>query len=60
MTCNSGYWFIAVILAILWGIPSLISGEGFFHGIKENIVALFYLAGIAITLFIVYKIFLEK
>lgn len=57
---NFGCIGIAVFFAILWGIPSLISGKGFFAGILNNVEAGIYLAGIALVCFVIYKIFLEK
>jgi hypothetical protein len=55
---NGALAIIALIL-ISWGIPSLISGEGFFDGIFDSIRALIYLLVLALLVFVVYKIFIE-
>lgn len=55
----SGPIIIVVFLSLLWGIPSLIRGDGFINGITENIEALIFLLIIAIIGFVIYKVFLE-
>lgn len=57
---NAGCVVIAILLCLSWGIPSLISGNGFLNGIKENIFAAITLSVIGLCAFVVYKIFLEK
>nr|WP_294789147.1 hypothetical protein [uncultured Flavobacterium sp.] len=50
------YIIIAVAIAVLWGLPSLIEGKGFFNGIFDNIKALFWLVGIGIGILVIVKI----
>uniref|UniRef100_UPI004049BEDA hypothetical protein n=1 Tax=Gelidibacter sp. TaxID=2018083 RepID=UPI004049BEDA len=57
---GTGCIVIAILLGISWGLPSLISGDGFFKGIESNIQAGFYLAIIALIGYAVFKIFLDK
>jgi tetrahydromethanopterin S-methyltransferase subunit D len=55
----NGTLFIIALVLISWGIPGLISGEGFFDEIFDSIRALIYLLVLAILVFVVYKIFIE-
>lgn len=57
---KGGCIIILILLGISWGIPSLISGKGFFNGIEENITAGFMLGVIALLAYVVYKLFLEE
>lgn len=43
-----GYIFIVIIFLILWGIPSMIRGEGFLNGIMSNLKAGIALGAIAL------------
>lgn len=54
---NSDLYVLIIIgIAVFWGLPSLIEGNGFFNGIVENFKALFYLIGLAIVVIAIYKI----
>lgn len=48
---------VVIFVGILWGLPSLFQGKGFVNGIFENIYALFYLIGIFLGGYILFKIF---
>ncbi len=55
--------FIVGLLLFSWGIPEVIGGrgmKGFFEGISGNIQALIVLGIIALILYFIYKVFLEK
>lgn len=51
---------IAIVIGVLWGLPSLISGNGFFNGILSNIQAGIYLGVIALIGYALFKIFIDK
>lgn len=52
------FFIIAIVaIGILWGLPSLISGQGFFNGIYQNIKALLYIIGGLIGIVLLFKIF---
>lgn len=57
---KAGCVVIVILLSFSWGVPSLIRGEGFFNGIKENLFAAITLGAIGLCAFAIYKIFLEK
>lgn len=51
---------IAILVGIFWGLPSLISGKGFFNGIQSNIQAGIYLGVIVLIGYALFKIFIHK
>jgi hypothetical protein len=55
----NGTLVIIALVLISWGIPGLISGEGFFDEIFDSIRALFYLLVIAIIILVIFKLFIE-
>lgn len=57
---GTGCITIAILVGICWGLPSLISGKGFFNGIQTNIQAGIYLGVIALIGYALFKIFIDK
>lgn len=54
---NTDMYVIAIIaIAVCWGLPSLISGNGFMNGIIENIKALLWILGVIIAVVLIFKI----
>lgn len=49
------YVVIAILLSFSWGIPSLIRGEGFLNGIKENLFAAITLGMIGLFIFVIFS-----
>ena len=54
---NTLTYVIAIIaITVFWGLPSLISGNGFMNGIVENIKALLWIIGVVIAVVLIFKI----
>lgn len=47
--------FLIILILILWGMPSLLSGEGFFNGIDSNFRAIPYVLGTLIAAYLLFK-----
>lgn len=56
----SGAITILIIISLLWGVPSLIRGEGFIYGIIENIRALIFLLVVGTIAIGIFKVLSEK
>jgi hypothetical protein len=57
---NLGCIVLVIFFCFSWGVPSLIRGDGFFYGIKENILAIISLGILGLLIYGFYKLFLEK
>ena len=57
---NLGCLALVIFFGFSWGIPSLIRGDGFFYGIKENVFAGIALAVLVLSIYGFYKLFIKK
>lgn len=57
---NLGCLTLVIFFGFSWGIPSLIRGNGFFDGIKENVLAGISLGVLGLSIYGFYKFFIEK
>ena len=51
---------MVIFFGFSWGIPSLIRGDGFFYGIKENVLAGISLGVLGLSIYGFYKLFIKK
>lgn len=57
---NLGCLALVIFFGFSWGIPSLIRGDGFFYGIKENVLAGISLGVLGLSIYGFYKLFIKK
>lgn len=57
---NLGCFALVIFFGFSWGISSLIRGDGFFYGIKENVLAGISLGVLGLLIYGFYKLFIKK